>query len=88
MSSLTINSNPNSTSLSIPKLHDNGSNWVDYKPCIQKVMGSKGLWRHVKGTVTAPKLYALVNGSPILVDGNPATEEKIAKEACIIKYDK
>ena len=90
MSSLTINSNPYSTSLSVPKLHDGRSNWVDYEPHIQKTMGSKELWRHVKGTATAPKLYALVNGSPILVDGKtPAMEEQIeAKEAHIIEYEK
>ena len=90
MSSLTINSNPDSTSLSIPKLCDDGSNWADYEPRIQKAMGSKGLWRHVEGTATVPKLYALVNGSPVLADGKtPAMEEQIeAKEACIIEYEK
>ena len=78
MSSLTINSNSYSASLSIPKLHDDRSYWVDYKLCIQKVMGSKGLWRHVGGTVIVPKLYMLVNHIPVLSDGKPpATEEQI-----------
>ena len=46
--------------LAVPKLHNDGSNWDDYKPHIQRTLGSKGLWRHVEGTSIAPKLYVLV----------------------------
>ena len=49
MSSISMNSNAESSSLSVPKLHDNGSNWADYEPRLRKAMGSKGLWRHVDG---------------------------------------
>ena len=53
-------------------------------------MGSKGLWRHVEGTVIAPKLYALDHGILVLSDGQtPATEEQIeARESKIVDYDK
>jgi len=54
---LSLNSSSDSTTLQIPKLHDNGSNWSDYEPRIQKAVGSKGLWRHVEGTAVAPKPY-------------------------------
>ena len=90
MSTLTLNSSSDSTTLSIPKLHDNGSNWSDYEPCIQRAMGSKGLWRHVEGTAIAPKPYALDCGILVLADGQtPATEEQIeARKSKIMDYDK
>jgi hypothetical protein len=66
--------NSNSTTLAVPKLRDDGSNWSDYLPRLQNAMGSKGLWRHVKGTATASVLYAVSNGIPMLIDGKtPAT---------------
>jgi hypothetical protein len=43
MSSLSFNSHPDLTNLAIPKLRDDGSNWADYAPRIQKAMGAKGL---------------------------------------------
>jgi hypothetical protein len=90
MSSLSFNSTSESTNLTITKLHDDGSNWSDYQPRIQKAMGSKGLWRHVEGNAVAPKPYALVNGIAILSDGKtPATEEQIeVRETRIIKFNK
>ena len=76
--------------LVVPKLHDDGSNWADYEPHIQRALGLKGLWRHVEGTAIAPKLYALVTGVPVLADGmTQATEDQIeARETKIIDYDK
>ena len=56
MSTLTPN---DSTSLTVPKLCDDGSNWADYEPRMQKVMGSRGLWRHVEGVAVAPKAYVV-----------------------------
>ena len=90
MSSLSFNSNPDSTNLAVPKLRDDGSNWSDYAPRIQKAMGSKGLWRHVEGTAVTPAPYALVNGIPVLSDGKTqATEEQIEmKESRIMDFDK
>src|SRR6202034_2673666 len=87
---LTLNFNSDSTSLAVPKLCDNRSNWSDYEPHIQKAMGSKGLWRHVEGKATVPKPYTLVNNIPVLSDWKtPASEEQIkAKETRIIKFNK
>ncbi|KIM92082.1 hypothetical protein PILCRDRAFT_203 [Piloderma croceum F 1598] len=89
MSNLMFNSNSDSTNLAVPKLRDDGSNWSDYEPRIQKAMGSKGLWRHIQGTAIAPKPYAIVNGIPVLPDGkSEATEEQVeAKETRIIEFD-
>ena len=90
MSNLTINSNSDSASLSVPKLRDDGSNWADYQPRIERVLGSKGLWRHVMGTAIAPKPYALLADVAVIADGKtPATEEQIeAKEAKIQEFEK
>jgi hypothetical protein len=85
MSNLNMNSNSDSTTLSVPKLCDDGNNWADYQPRIERALGSKGLWRHVLGAAIAPKPYILLAGVPVIADGKtPATEEQIeAKEAKI-----
>ena len=76
MSNLTMNSNSDSTTLLVPKLHDNGSNWADYQLRIGRELGSKGLWRHVLGMAITLKPYALLVGVSFIADGNtPATEE-------------
>ena len=89
MSAFSTN-NSDTTTLAVPKLRDDGSNWADYKPRIQRALGLKGLWRHVEGTAIAPKPYALVTRVPVLVDGmTQATEDQIkAREMKIIDYDK
>ena len=43
MSNLNTSSLPDMTTLVVPKLHDDGSNWSDYEPRIQNAMGAKGL---------------------------------------------
>ena len=89
MSNLTINSNSDTASLSVLKLRDDGSNWADYQPRIERALKSKGLWRHVVGTAIAPKPYPLVAGVPMTVEGKTATEEQIKmKEARIAEFDK
>ena len=57
---------------------------------MRKVMGSRGLWRHVEGVATAPKLYVVADGVPVLADGKTvAMEEQLeSKEAKIIEYEK
>ena len=89
MSAFSTN-NSDTTTLAVLKLHDDRSNWADYEPCIQRALGSKGLWRHVEGTAIAPKPYVLVTRVPILMDGTTqATEDQIeARETKIINYDK
>ena len=90
MSSALLLNNSDSTTLAIPKLHNDGSNWSDYEPRIQRAMGSKGLWRHVEGTTIVPIPYVLVARVPVLSDSKmPATEEQVeAKETKIMDYDK
>ena len=90
MSNLTINSNSDATSLSVPKLYDDGSNRADYQLKIERALGSKGLWRHVLGTAIKPTPYALLAGVPVMADGKTeATEEQIeAKEAKFAEYEK
>jgi hypothetical protein len=90
MSNLSLNSNSDSTNLQVPKLRDDGSNWSDYEPRIRKAMGSKGLWRHVEGTATAPKPFAVVNDVLVLTDRTtPATEEQVeARETKMNEFEK
>ena len=82
--------NSNTTTLAVPKLHNDRSNWADYEPCIQRALGSKGLWRHIGGTAIAPKPYALVTRVSVLMGGTTqAMEDQIeAREMKIIDYDK
>src|SRR5882762_2129754 len=90
MSTFSLSSSSDSTTLAVPKLRDDGSNWSDYEPRIRKAMGAKALWRHVEGTAVAPKPYTEKNGVLLLADGNtPATDEQIeAKESKIIEFEK
>ena len=84
------NLNSDSSSLAVPKLHDDRSNWADYQPRLQYTMGAKGLWRHVEGTATAPVPYAVNNRIPMLSDGKtPAMEDQIeVKESKIMEFEK
>ena len=90
MSTFSLSSSSDSTTLAIPKLHDDGSNWSDYEPRIRKAMGAKALWRHVEGTAVAPKPYAVKDGMFLQADGKtPATDEQIeTKESRIIEFEK
>jgi hypothetical protein len=80
LNNLNMSSNTDSTTLAVPRLHDDGSNWSDYLPRLQNAMGAKGLWRHVEGTASAPVLFGMSNGIPMLSDGKtPATDvERVA----------
>ena len=78
MNNLSLNSSSDLTTLSVPKLRDDRSNWSDYQSRIERAMGSKGLWRHMLGTAVALKLFELLNGIPVLADKKTeATEEQI-----------
>ena len=86
----TLTPNTESTSLAVPKLHDDGSNWSDYEPRLRKAMGSRGLWRHVEGVAVAPKPYLVMDGILVLADGKTmATEEQLeSKETKMIEFKK
>ena len=43
-----------STKVTLPKLQEDGSNWVMYKEWIQNHLTSKGLLRHITGTARKP----------------------------------
>ena len=90
INNLSMSSNSNLMTLTIPKLHDDGSNWSDYLPRLQNVMGMNGLWRHMEGTATAPVLYAMNNSVVMLADEKmPASEDQIEnKESKTIEYEK
>ena len=90
MSSILLPLASDSTSLAIPKLCDNGSNWSDYKLHLHRVRGVKVLWLHIEGKATTPKPYIELNRIPILSDGKTyATEEQIeTRETHIIEFDK
>jgi hypothetical protein len=92
MTSNTLNASSNSdlATLAVPRLCDDGSNWSDYQPRFQNMMGAKGLWRHVEGTAIMPVLYVISNSMPMLANGKtPATEDQIeTKESKIVKFEK
>ena len=75
MSSLTLSAS-NSDTLNAPKLRDNGSNWADYHACVKVAMEAKGLWKHVEGKATPPKLYTKINGVPVSADGKTEAMEE------------
>ena len=87
---LTLGSNSDLTSLSVPKLRDDGSNWADYEPRVERALGVKGLWRHIVGTAIAPKPYAVVARVLVLADGTTqASDDQVeSKESKIADYDK
>ena len=90
MTTVPLLSNPNTSSLLVPKLRDDGSNWSNYEPHVPQAMGAKGLWLHVGGKAAAPKPYQLVNNIPTLPDGKTrATDDQIEVwETQIIDFDK
>ena len=90
MSNLSITSSSDSTTVSVPKLHDDGINWMDYKPQIHRAIGSKGLWMHVKGTTIALKLYVTVNSVPVISDRKTKAMDKQfrSREVRIIDFEK
>jgi len=84
----TAQYNPTSQTLSIPKLADDGSNWVDYEIKARTAMGSKGLSRHLAGTVIKPKPFEIDNGVIMFEKNKPATDEQIdAKEKRLDEYE-
>jgi hypothetical protein len=63
--------------LSVSRLKDDGSNWVDYKAKAKMALGLKGLLWHIEGTAVAPVPSALEAGAVVLRPGVLATEDEI-----------
>jgi hypothetical protein len=77
----------NSSIISIPKLRDNGSNWVDYESKVRSALGAKGVIRHIDGTAVEPQPYAKESGHFVSKPGTKATDEEIeAREKRIDEY--
>jgi hypothetical protein len=84
----TAQFNPTSQTLLILTLLDDGSNWVDYDIKACTAMGSKGLIRHIQGTVRKPIPFAEVN-KVLMFDGTtPTTDDQIdVKQRQLKEYD-
>jgi hypothetical protein len=78
MSDIAITSTSQS-SFVIPKLRDDGSNWVDYEPRVKNAMGVKGLMKHAEGRARQPTPLTIVNNVLMSRDDPTvaATEEQI-----------
>jgi hypothetical protein len=73
--------------ISVPKLRDNGSNWVDYETKVRSALGAKGALRHVEGSVIEPIPYAIEDGVYVVELGKEVTDEQIeAREKHIDEY--
>jgi len=78
----------NSTSLVIPKLCDDGTNWANYEPRAKRAMDLKGLVAYLEGRIQEPAPFVLVNNIPMTATNVPATEERIeAKEKKLLEYE-
>ena len=73
---------PTSNPQALPRLCDNGSNWVDYESQIRNVMESRGLIQHVKGTTRWPAEYLLEDSFPVIKPGVQAMEDEIKTKEC------
>ena len=68
---------PQSSPFAIIKLHDDGSNWPDYKLKAKTAMGAKGLIRHVEGTARRLLPFNIKNGQPVSEPEKLATRAEI-----------
>jgi gag-polypeptide of LTR copia-type len=76
-----------SSGMSIPKLRDDGANWVDYLSKAWTAMGLRGLIRHVDGLAKEPEPYKEIAGIPMVDAKTPATDKQIeAKEKRLEEY--
>ena len=76
----TVNfSSSNRTTFSISPLHDNGSNFADYKPKLKVLCGAKGILKFLEGCAQKPMELAIVNGIFMKAGtiDKPATDEEI-----------
>ena len=78
MSDIAITSSTQ-TSFTIPKLCDDGSNWMDYELRVKNALGAKGLWKHADGRARQPVPLTDVNGVLMALGSTtkPATEEEV-----------
>jgi transposase InsO family protein len=69
-------------SISLPKLSDNGSNWIVYKSRILATIKARGLGRYIRGAALIP------DPPPTFPSGHVHTADEKAKiEAALVKID-
>ena len=62
----------------VPRLANDGSNWVDYKSCLQSAIRAQGLSGYLEGRLCRPiEAKYLPDGSAILPDGTTPTDEEL-----------
>src|SRR5258705_1212259 len=68
-----------SSLFNIPKLAEDGTNWITYKERMLTAIGARGLMRYIDGRVKQPIPFALspATGEPLKADGKPATDAEI-----------
>src|SRR5882762_8154480 len=68
-----------SSLFNIPKLAEDGTNWITYKERMLTAIGVRGLMRYIDGRVKQPIPFALspTTGEPLKADGKPATDVEI-----------
>jgi len=62
----------------VPRLANDGSNWIDYKSCLQTAIRAQGLSRYFEGRLCRPiEVTYLQDGSVYLPDGTTPTDEEL-----------
>src|SRR5262245_53499031 len=82
------NSQNTGNTVTVPKLKDNASNWVDYEAKVTSALGAKGLKRFVEGKAVRPSHYDVENEKYVTAPNVLATDDEIeAKDKKIDEYD-
>lgn len=70
--------NTNSSLFNVPKLAEDGSNWITYKERALTAIGARGLMRYADGRAKRPKPFDLDSkGKPIKADKSLASDAEI-----------
>ena len=68
----------NSSLFNVPRLAEDGSNWITYKERALTAIGARGLMRYTDGRAKKPKPFELDSkGNPIKADKSAATEDEV-----------
>jgi hypothetical protein len=68
----------NSSLFNVPKLAEDGSNWITYKERALTAIGARGLMRYTDGRAKKPKPFELdLSGKLIKADKSVATDDEV-----------
>ncbi|KAJ8580437.1 hypothetical protein M405DRAFT_711323, partial [Rhizopogon salebrosus TDB-379] len=68
----------NSSLFNVPRLAEDGSNWITYKERALTAIGARGLMRYADSRAKKPKPFELDSkGNPIKADKSAATEDEV-----------